>query len=294
MFNIEPFIHRQFSDYKYYGTPVTDISICCPFCDDGKYHMNVSLNKEAVHCFKCSYSANYVKFVHDVTGFPYHRILGELYSPPSLSQFGKVAEIIESSQAGFPEDFIQLTDNDDTTDCVYAKRYLSRRGFGPKYWKRYNLGVSSKHPGRIIIPIEGDYYQARAIFSWMEPKYTNPKSPARDVIFNAPALHLYSEVVVCEGAFSAMAVGNNGIALIGKEPTDEKCERLIKSSVERFIIALEPGAYGSMGVLMQRLYRTGKTVIVWKYSVGDPADPLGKFEVMNFDVKGRITLELQV
>jgi hypothetical protein len=103
---------------------------------------------------------------------------------------------------------------------------------------------------------------------------------------------LYDEVVICEGAISAMAVGYNAIALIGKEIPDEKLQRLINSSVSTFIIALEKNAWRTIQKLADALHAAGKKVIIWKFTVGDPADPVNDFIEMEYNMKNRIMLSL--
>lgn len=295
MLDISQFLYRNFEEARPYGNPANDVEIHCPFCADDKYHMKVGIARvQAVHCFKCSYSASYVKFVMDYKGVVYFIALSELYVKPTINKL--LLEIertkpIAPRIGSMPSGFTKLSAIKNNWGKL-AKRYLEKRGFTAYHWKRYNLGLALSVPSRIIIPIEHGYWQGRRMFDWMEPKYINPKADSRDVIFNAKALNLYNEIVVCEGAFSAMAVGENAVALIGKEPTDEKCERIIASPADRIVIALEPGAYGSMGSFMQRLTRSGKQVIVWKYSVGDPADSAGVFIEEEYTLKTRLSLEI--
>lgn len=293
--NIEQFVYRNFPEARPYGNPANDIEIHCPFCGDDKYHMKIGIARiQAIHCFRCSYSASYVKFVMDYKKVTYYIALSELYVKPTIVNLLAEQERKKPHApriCSMPKDFRKLHYVKDNWGKL-ARRYLESRGFNSYHWKYYNLGLALCVPSRIVIPIENGYWQGRRMFDWMDPKYLNPKADARSVIFNAKALNLYKEVVVCEGAFSAMAVGENAVALVGKEPTDEKCDRIIASPAERIVIALEPGAYGSMGAFMQRLTRSGKQVIVWKYSVGDPADPAGVFIEMEYDLKTRLSLKI--
>ncbi len=311
MYDIEGFISRQFEDYKFYGNPPSDISICCPFCDsrgsgdDTKYHLNVHLDsdKQVVHCFRCGYSSNWIQFVIDVTGFPYWQARGELYVTPNVREDMK--EFVEykfdhkpletiSKTYDLPHDFMLMSDFRNKGKLMREARiYLHRRGIQIKdYWK-YNFGVAPSIGYRVIIPIEKGYWQGRAMYNWITPKYLNPKLPARDILFNAGALNLYNEVVVCEGAFSAMAVGDNAIALIGKEPTVEKTHRLVSSEVETFIIALEENAFPSMSILADSLAANGKKVIIWGYKgLDDPADNHG-YSVKTYDLKTKVSYLLK-
>jgi DNA primase len=303
MFNIEQWVAREFRDYQEYGNPVTDLKVDCPFCgDDYKQHLHISLDKQAVHCFRCGYSSNWVDLVMKVSGLPYHLALGELYTPPKIR--GDVYEEVISKMTqdqwdaeylgrfSLPDDF-KVLDFPRTNDRIAygVRKYLLGRGFSPKHWEHYKLGFAPSQGYRVIIPIERDYWQGRTIFDWDKPKYINPKAESGSVIFNSPALELYEQVVICEGAFSAMAVGENAVALIGKEPTYSKIERLLGADVEDYIIALEPKAFKTMRRLMDALHKGGKKLEIWNYAQGDPADS-DDYSVMDYGLKTRLSLAM--
>jgi hypothetical protein len=238
----------------------------------------------------------------DSTGLNYYQALGELYHPAKIrsdlkdSVEKKLLQLDTGKiiiKYGLPEDYTPLSVA-EYKDPLYTRcvGYLRKRGFSPGAWFHYNLGYAHSIGYRVIIPIEYGYWQGRRIFKWDEPKYLNPDIPSREVLFNSRALNEYNEVVICEGAFSAMAVGYNAIALISKEATKEKMDRLLKSQIESFIIALEPGAYSSMSKLAERLHRNGCKVVLWKYSTGDPADPDGQFEVVEYGLKSKLLFSL--
>ena len=294
MFDISGFLSRNFEDQSFSGE---DVRVNCFKCGDTNKHLYVGLHIEAVHCFKCGYSASWIKFVMDCKGCNYWIAVGELYHKPRMVDFHIVQDVpnvLPPTIKKLPDGFMRLADTGLPAWSDYAKKYLKKRGFTGWHWNRYALGVSNEYPMRIIIPIEKEYWQGRAIFDFMTPKYINPKVPARDVLFNAQALRVYNEVVITEGAFSAMAVGENAVALIGKEPTEEKIERIVGSLADHFIIALEPEAYGTMKKLIDALYSHGKTITIWKYEVGDPADPNGVFKEIEYSLRFRIEMLLNL
>jgi len=300
MLRIDGFIDRYFPDARPYGNPVTDMSVNCPFCGDTKGHLKISLEKQVCHCFRCDYKASWVKLVMDVTKFTYYQAMNELYYKPKLSDeesvIGKLhhkTNVLDTSGvvSKLPNDFELLIRNHKPIARI-LRGYIEERGFSSYHIRKYNLGMSDAYPLRVIIPIEEGYWQGRGIFPWIQPKYINPKANSRGIIFNAKALEIFDEIVVCEGAFSAMAVGSNAIALVGKEVTKEKQSRILNSSVKRIIIALEEGAYGSMQILMDKAVAMSKEVIVWKYNTGDPADSVD-FEVLEYNLKTKVALRLE-
>jgi DNA primase len=309
MYDIEQFVARQFDDYSYYGNPVTDIQISCPFCEergagyDSKHHLHIHIDddKQVVHCFRCGYGRSWIHFVMDVTGLPYWQAVGEIYVRPKIRDgiinginTERVIPTVIAQESHFPEDFqlLHKTNIKESHLALAARRYMKHRHFPISVYRRYGIGIAESIGYRVIIPIEQGYWQGRSIYKWLKPKYMNPKVPARNILFNAGALEMYDEVVICEGAFSAMAIGDNAIALIGKEPTDEKIERILRSNVSKFVIALEDGAFASMSKLLDVLYARGKNVVVWKYLVGDPADDNNEFVSVQYDLKAKLSLLL--
>lgn len=305
MLDIEHFLTTHFEDVGTYGNPPTDYKVDCPFCEerigtyDTKGHMNVSMDKQAVHCFRCGYSKSWIGLVMDMTGLPYFRAIGVLYSVPHMTEFesalrsvSKEVDQVIQPLAELPKGFKPLAYTRDEVTKPF-RMYLRKRGFSEDIWKRYNLGSASGVPGRIIIPIEDGYWQGRTIYRWMNPKYMNPKVDARAVIFNSLALSTYNEAVICEGAFSAMAVGLNAVALIGKEPTKEKLQRLVDSNVSKYIIALEPNAFGTMEKLADTLQGEGKEVTIWNFLKGDPAEKDAEYDSLEYGFRAKVLLRMQ-
>ena len=308
MFDIEPFVNRQFGMVRAYGNPQSDFRVECPFCHDiygspdtsGKLHISINPDKPLVHCFRCGYSTNWFGLVRHMTGARHTDILKELYVAPSISDFESVAKKFKKSEQSItkeipkvtlPDDFVPLLQDNTLPLIKRTKQYLLARGINYTDWKKYNLGVAPSQGMRVIIPIEDDYWQGRRILDWIEPKYTNPKAESAGVIFNSTALS-YNEVVICEGAFSAMAVGDNAVAILRKDATSMQVRRFIGSDVSRFILALEPDAFPSMKKLADRLVSGNKEVIIWKYEDGDPAEYTKPPEIIQYNLKSKIELLL--
>ena len=305
MLDIEDFVYRNFPNPQPYGSPISDLRVECPFCDsrigyeDTKGKLHISLNVQAVHCFRCGYSASWIAFAMKVLGCNYSQALGELYVKPKIR--GDISKILldtksiskkalrVSEEVSLPDDFIPLYDKCKDSLVEDARKYATKRGFGEWHWKRYNLGVAESVGWRLIIPVEKEYWQARSMKKWLAPKYINPKISAREFIFNSDALNAYEEVVICEGCFSAMAVGDNAIAILGKEIPEEKFSRLANSYTKRFVVALDFGAEVWSTNLANKLQRFGKVVTVWDFvDEHDPADG-GKYIAKEYNLKTHIS-----
>lgn len=309
MFDIEPFVRDNFPRVWLYGAPTSDYRVNCPFCigrygspdDKGKLHISINPERPVVHCFRCNYSSNWYGLVKDITGENHIKILKELYVTPDVSDFSSVAarfkkseediKIPEKKKVKLPDDFVGLNSESGPFPLLYAQKYMRHRGLDREYWEKYNIGVAPSQGMRVIIPIEDDYWQARRLFEWVGPKYTNPSSESSGVIFNSEALG-YNEVVICEGAFSAMFVGENAVAILRKDATNLQVRRFLNSSVSKFIIALEPGAFSSMKKLADRLVAGGRKVILWNYIDGDPADHDNPPEIIEYNLKSKLEFML--
>lgn len=304
MFDITRYVNRVFSDVQEYGNPVTDYQVNCPFCGiDTKQHLHISIVKSVVHCFKCGYGGSWISFIMDNEKCSYLQAVSELYVVPKIRedisdtlerelQLKTISSEQKSGGLKLPPDF-QLLKDSKSGAATKVIAYLRQRGFSKEDWEYYNIGMCmGTHPMRVVIPIEDGYYQARAIPNWLEPKYINPKSEARHYIFNSAALKLYDEVVICEGAFSAMAVGKNAIAIIGKELPVEKLRRLLSADVKTYIVALDYEAEDHAVAIADSLHKGGKSVKMWKFvNSKDPADG-GEYEELLYEFSSKLKMLL--
>lgn len=289
MHDIQQFVERHFQDdYLNYGHPMSDMRVCCPFCnerygtEDSKYKLHISINKQTSHCFRCDYTASWIRLVMDLMEVSYHMAIGELYRKPIPVNFDKLADIYNGkeykkrdglpSDLTFPRDYKPLTEKTRLT--APARKYMLRRGFTEDHFQYYKLGVApTREPNRVYIPVEDRYYQARAIYPFMDPKYMTPNMESEDVLFNPLALKLYDEVAIAEGTLSAISIGKNAVALLGANPTKSKVERLIEATVKHYIIAVEKGKEFQMSKLAKDLTSNGKEITMWYYPEdADPAD----------------------
>jgi len=238
----------------------------------------------------------------DVTGLDYIRAWGELYCVPrardiyALKRAANIDEADNRRHVAYGDEILypagfQLATSDSVLSAR-ARSYLARRGFTSRHIERYKLGVSEDIGWRVIIPVEGEFWQARAILPFQEPKYLHPKTESRRYIFNFHALGMYEEVVICEGAFSAISIGENAVGLLRNKATSEQVGRLLRAPVKRFVVALDADARVHAVDLVAALRRGGKDdIVVWQYADGDPADR-GDFQIIVPDLKYEVMQRL--
>lgn len=160
-----------------------------------------------------------------------------------------------------------------------AWQYLAYRGITSEMVREFGLGFG--RDGRlkdfIVFPVYMDralvYYQGRATWdppahltgsdrrAWIdETKYIKTCNPfnregqaaGHDVLFNYDRASVQEHIVICEGPIDALKVGPHAVALLGKEPTPAKVERLIRASAFTYTVYLDRGVPDKKGRLIER------------------------------------------
>jgi len=128
-----------------------------------------------------------------------------------------------------------------------AHDYLRGRGISNSDIVFYSL-LDLPAEGRVLIPIYVDnnirYWMTRSYIN-TTPKYKNSPTPKYNVIFNYDHARYYNTVVVCEGAFSAINVGRNAVALLGKYASFGQIKLLSELPCKRIVVLLDGDALDS-------------------------------------------------
>jgi len=155
---------------------------------------------------------------------------------------------------------------------ITAGQYLAKRGYNldrAADWRLY-FAVGGKYARRIILPVFENgymvYFQGRSISNDDRLRYLNPSAddgmPGDAAVFNLDVAAQYGGAVpvyIFEGAFNAMAVGSNAIALFKKTMTDEQyykiCSTLTRNT--ELVICLDHGAEVEAARIGQKLAAAG-------------------------------------
>lgn len=238
-----------------------EFRLCCPLCHETKYRFGVNVEKQVAHCFRCDVALG-KRELFDLLGF---NPLPDIHGDPSEA----IREILEEKSerkskpavSGIEIEGTFMAGAKDHPLYYRAARYLAGRGFDPYHLaETYHLILpdpGSPLDDRVIFPIiEGQeivYYQARALGRAL-PKYLNPPKRICPVgksqfIFNFSQAIQYlgnnpqcERLVICEGIFSALAVGENAVCLFGKEASQTQLNLIFRSGVEKVHVLLDPGA----------------------------------------------------
>lgn len=256
----------------------------CPFCgDDHKGHLYISTIKPVANCYRCGWRGTHLILAMELGGA---ESLAEawriIHRGPRMRDFQAIANQLTprvrpvKDLTHMPDWFQPFSKGLDSLAAKFVLDYALRR-LTQDELVHYGIGYcrDSQQPEfmRMVIPIERGYYQARAISPDAPRKYINPAIEVGDRLFNAQALDGYNQVFIAEGSISAIALGRNAVATLGKEANPAQLVRLGSAGVARYTIAYDAGTQYSRGVdkLAYHLARAaGKPVIIRQYDEGDP------------------------
>ena len=184
-----------------------------------------------------------------------------------------------------PEEYIPLWIPKKTPDYRNAMHYLKTRGVTIFDIIRYRIGYAEagEYSGKIIIPSynkEGliNYFVSRAYYSSDSYKHKNPKV-SKDIIGFEMLINWAEPIVLCEGAFDAIAIKRNAIPLFGKiiQPTLQK--KIIEERVKDIYLCLDQDAIKKALSIAEKFMAEGLNVYFVELPDKDPSE-LG-FETIN-------------
>lgn len=265
---------------------IPEVTLCCVFCDDTRFRLGINLVKRTGQCFNCGETLSprkLLELVQDTLSQP--NDLDSLYAKIDQVKAASYRHFVFPETKALTLSGIPIHEykGEGRYRPLYEEAcdYLRSRGFDPHLLSRY-YGVlladpESRESGRIILPVfEGEkmvYYQARAVFRQV-PKYLNPSKqdvPAgkSHFVFNLDQASRYEEIVICEGIFSALAVGTNAVALMGKQMSEMQEIKIKRKAIPAATILLDPGTYREALHIARRLSPQMK-VRVALLEKGDP------------------------
>ena len=232
-----------------------EIMYICPFCEkkigkiktDRKLYVNVSLNSSKsgkFHCFRCGTKGRLRKSRisrNDVSG-----VYKELFS--AFDSYNEDNEDEESNMF--------YIDNTKINPGTVAYKYLSNRGITQEHIDYYNLrlGINDLY-GRIIIPnqifgregIWTDMYQARSYLEQI-PKYKNPDGAKKSlVVFNLHNQKEGGDLIIVEGAITAICGGKNCVGVYGCHPSKEQINQILDKKPRSIVCCLDYDEAGKVG-----------------------------------------------
>jgi hypothetical protein len=280
-------IRDLFGNEKNYYQTKGQISVNCPYCDDGKNkgNLEINMNEHVFKCWSCSESNGthgHLGKLMDMFGTKRQKKVYELFKPKETNVKEYRLKKIE-----LPKEFIQFKDaNPIHIPHKEAVKYLKTRGITNQIVEKYNIGFATEgeYSGRIIVPsynLEGElnYFVSRAWFK-TKNKYKNPEAPKETIIFNEKFIDWESPIYICEGVFDGFFTPNP-VILLGKVMSELLFEKIYDNAKSDVIICLDSDAW----VDAQKLYNQlnggklrGRVKILKLPKNSDIADLRGEIE----------------
>jgi DNA primase len=257
-------------------------SFHCPFCNHRKPKLEINLvpttkNENPWHCWACDTKGKTIRSLFKgvkVDGSKYselNTILGTTY---------KTDKIELTQEVELPKEYKPLY-NLSRTDITarQALAYVKRRGITPIDILKYQIGYceSGQYMNKIIIPnysADGklNYFIARSFEEDPFRKFDAPSADKNSIIGFENLINWDLPVILCEGAFDAIAIKRNAIPLYGKTLSNQLKKKLLSNSVKNIYLALDSDALKSTLRIAGDILQSGKTLHVVKLDGKDPSD----------------------
>jgi len=251
----------------------------CPFCNHRKPKLEINLvtNDEGKNFWEC--------WVCKTRGQSIFSLVKQLKLPKSEAQEvlkyvkkGKKYEYKVEEVVELPEEFQELRLATKTSVIANkVRKYLYERGLTDNDFVKYNIGYTTTgdYGGRIIIPSYStsnrlNYFIGRT-YENSYFKYKNPES-SKDIIFFENLINWNQPIILCEGAFDAIAIKRNAIPILGKSLSPSLWKKLLTGKLTDIYIALDTDAQTQALEIAEKLLAAGFRVFLIELSGKDPSE----------------------
>jgi DNA primase len=173
---------------------------------------------------------------------------------------------IKSEILQLPADYRPLWIPKQTPDYRNAIHYLKGRGITIFDILKYRIGYCEKgeYSGKIIIPSydnagQLNYFVSRAFYKSDSYKHKNPKV-SKDIIGFDLFINWSQPIIICEGAFDAIAIKRNAIPLFGKIIQTNLQKKIIQERVRDIYICLDSDALKNAISIAEKFMSEGLNV----------------------------------
>jgi len=254
----------------------------CPLCNHRKPKLEINLvpttkNENPWHCWACDIKGKTIASL-----FKSVKADREKYSELN-SILGTTTKIDQSDfnlNVELPKEYKPLY-NLSKTDITarHALFYVKKRGITPTDILKYQIGYCEvgRYANKIIIPnydANGklNYFIARSFEKDPARKYDAISTDKNAIIGFENLINWDLPVILCEGAFDAIAIKRNAIPLYGKTMSKQLTKKLLSNNIKDIYLALDSDALKSTLKIAGDLLHSGKKLHVVKLEGKDPSD----------------------
>ena len=254
----------------------------CPLCNHRKPKLEINLvpttkNENPWHCWACDAKGKTIASL-----FKSVKADREKYSELN-SILGTTTKIDQSDfnlNVELPKEYKPLY-NLSKTDIIakHALFYVKKRGITPTDILKYQIGYCEvgRYANKIIIPNYDvndklNYFIARSFEKDPARKYDAISVDKNAIIGFENLINWDLPVILCEGAFDAIAIKRNAIPLYGKTMSKQLTKKLLSNNIKDIYLALDSDALKSTLKIAGDLLHSGKRLHVVKLEGKDPSD----------------------
>ena len=251
----------------------------CPFCNHRKpkLEINMATNEQGQNPWEC--------WVCQTRGRTIRSLLKQLKTPRDQAAEilkylpkGSQIEYKQLSIIELPKEYQPLYSASPTSVVAnLVKKYLYERGLTYNDFIKYGIGycTSGEYGGRVVIPSYSssnhlNYFVARS-YDGSYFKYKNPEA-SKDIIFFENLINWSQPIVLCEGAFDAIAIKRNAIPILGKNISQSLYKKILTSPLTDIYIALDADAQDRALEIAEKFLNQGKKVFLVDMKDKDPSD----------------------
>ena len=259
-FDVITFLQDYDIDYQTKGKNVSEgwVEINCPFCDDPSKHCGINLDSTLFHCWRCGEKGDFVKLAKEVLQYSYREIRDILKEYDYYQDEDSKDDLVRTKRGGkllLPKRLVSMKENDHKL----IRDYLKSRNYDPDYlYETYKLmRVEPFHIGnwkfRLMIPVivEGKVVTMLGMDVVRKckeiPKYKNLPNdssliPTKNCLYNIDSVKRGGSCIIVEGVTDVWRLGEDSVALFGKQITTEQIKLLKQKALSRIVVMLDPDA----------------------------------------------------
>ena len=249
----------------------------CPSCNHHKKKLTFNLASQKFQCWVCGYKGHRAFQLLKKAGAP-GAAFGALKEIDNQYNFKQqVKQKIDANTLQFPHGVTPIMSSSAILS-KHALHYLDQRGITQQDVVKYDLHYCEEGPLRNMVVIPSydkdgflNYYVGR---SFDKNAYIKHKlaSSTKDIIGFEMYINWDLPVILCEGAFDAMAIKRNAIPLFGKKISTTLMKKIIKSNVEKIYLALDEDALKDAFNHAETFMSYGKKVYLIEMEDKDPSE----------------------
>jgi DNA primase len=248
----------------------------CPNCNHHKKKLTLNKYSQAYQCWVCGFKGRRALQILKFIKAPYEAY-GVLKEIDAQYNFKDSYTSKPKNQLSLPENFIPLIEGKGFIRDK-AWKYLQNRGLTLQDVVKYNIGYIEEGnlSNFIIIPSYDkngllNYWVGRSFDPQSYHKHKLPEV-SKDIVGFEMLINFDLPVILCEGAFDAIALKRNAIPLFGKKISKALYKELVTNKVKQVYLALDQDAILDSLKYAKELMNYGKEIFLIEMEGKDPSE----------------------